>query len=61
MYSLISIIGMVLTGKKITLNGIKRSNTLIFNDLWDGICEGENENKPTIPTTVKELFMWNKK
>ena len=28
----------------------KIKHTLIFNDLWDGIYEGENENDPIKPT-----------
>jgi hypothetical protein len=29
--------------------------------LWDGICEGEVDGRPTIPTVDKELSIWNNK
>ena len=35
MNSLISIVGVILSGKE-------NYNTLIFYDMWDGICENEN-------------------
>jgi hypothetical protein len=61
-HSLISIVGMVLTDKENYLEWSRKiKHTLIFNDLWDGICEGENDSRPTIPTTDKELSIWNNK
>jgi len=53
----------------------KIKHTLIFNNLWDGICEGgkdnrqrkndnrqgDNHNRPTIPTSYKECAIRNNK
>lgn len=33
----------------------KNQHSLIFNALWDGICEGDDDNEPTKPTKYKEL------
>ena len=44
MNSLISIVGIILSGLKENYHEWfhKVKNTLIFNDLWDRICENEN-------------------
>ena len=43
MNSLISIVGVILFGKENYHEWFcKVKNTLIFNDMWDGICENEN-------------------
>ena len=39
----------------------KDQSTLIFNDLQDDICEEDNDNRPTIPTTYNEISKWNNK
>ena len=40
MNSLISIVGVILSRKENYEEWFK--NTLIFNDMWNGICENEN-------------------
>ena len=72
MNSLISIIVLILSGKKIYHEWFcKVKNTLIFNDTWDGICENENfkdkkygdaidevdKSAPIPPTNTKELAL----
>ena len=43
MNSLISIVGVILSGKENYQEWFhKVKNTLIFNDMWDGICENDN-------------------
>jgi hypothetical protein len=62
MHSLISIVGVVLTDKENYLEWSRKiKHTLIFNNLWDGICEGEVDGRPIIPTTNKELAIWKNK
>ena len=40
MNSLISIVGVILSGKENYQEWFRKvKNTLIFNDMWDGICE----------------------
>ena len=68
MHSLISIVKEMLTEKDNYSKWlIKIKHTLIFNNLWDDIYEGEiveGANGPIIttpikPTTNKELDIWN--
>ena len=33
----------------------KIKHTLIFNELWRGICEGEGDHPPANPTSYKEI------
>ena len=33
----------------------KIKHTLIFNELWRGICEGEGDHPPTKPNLDKEI------
>jgi hypothetical protein len=55
MHSLISNEGVVLNGKENYLElSRKIEYTLIFNDLWDDICDGDT--KPTKSTTNKEAY-----
>jgi hypothetical protein len=62
MHSLIAIVGVVLNGKENFPEWSRNiKHTLIFNDLWDGICEGEDDSGPTKPTTDKELAIWKNK
>ena len=60
MHSLISIIGIVLSGKKGNYHEWFRKvkNTLIFNDLWDDVYESKDDNaEPEQPTDAKELVI----
>ena len=43
-------------GKKEKIN-----HTLIFNELWKGISEGQEGNPPANPTSDKELAIWENK
>jgi hypothetical protein len=74
MHSLISIVGVVLSGKVNYQEWFRKiKHTLIFNDLWDGICENTGENsddspddsscdsEPEEPTDAKELAIWKSK
>jgi len=36
-------------------------HTLIFNELWKGVCVGEGGNDPVQPTSNKELVIWENK
>ena len=58
-HSLVSIVGVVLSGKE---NYQERSgnikHTLIFNDMWDGIFEREDDVAHEKPTVNKELAIW---
>lgn len=60
MHSLVSIIGVVLTGKDNWSEWYRKlKNTLIFNDFWEGVCIGDT--KPVQPTDAKELEVWKMK
>ena len=62
MHSLISIVGVVLSGKENYLEWSRKiKHTLIFNELWKGICEGQEGNPPAKPTLDKELAIWENK
>ena len=61
-HSLISIVWVILIGKEDYPKWFRKiKHTLIFNDLWDGICEGENDSEPAHPTGDKELAIWKNK
>lgn len=62
MHSLISIVGVVLTGKE-KYKELSRNirHNLIFNDLWNGASEGKDDNTPTKPTSDKEQAIWKNK
>ena len=36
-------------------------HTLIFNELWKGVCVGNRDKEPEQPTTDKEFAIWEKK
>lgn len=56
MHSLISIVGVVLTGKENYLEWPRKiKHTLIFNELWKGVCVGEGDKEPENPTLDKEF------
>lgn len=62
MHSLISIFGVVLSGKENYPEwSWKIKHTLIFNELRKGVCVGEEDNEPTKPTSYKEISIWEKK
>jgi hypothetical protein len=74
MHSLVSIVGIVLSGKENYQEWFRKvKNTLIFNDMWDDICETKNDAKddnnddskddsePKEPTDDKELAIWKSK
>eukprot|EP00253_Pinus_taeda_P034253 PITA_34253 len=62
MHSIISIVEAVLTGKE---NYLKQSrkiqHTLIFNELWKGVCVGDGDKEPEQPTSDKEFAIWENK
>ena len=62
MHSLISIVGVVLSGKENYLEWSRKiKHTLIFNELWKEICGGQEENPPAKSTSDKELAIWENK
>ena len=62
MHSLISIVGVVLFGKENYPEWSQKINhTLISNDFWRGIFEGEGDNPLKKPTSNKEITIWEKK
>ena len=62
MHSLISIVGVVLFGKENYHEWFwKIKNTLIFNDLWEEVCEGKDDKDPEQPTYEKQLAIWKSK
>ena len=55
MHSLISIVSVVLSGKENYQEWFRKiKNTLIFNDLWDDICESKDDNEPKQPKDDKQ-------
>eukprot|EP00253_Pinus_taeda_P021152 PITA_21152 len=62
MHSIISIVGIVLTGKENYPEWSRKiQHTLIFNELWKGVCIGEGDEAPVQPTSDKELAIWENK
>eukprot|EP00253_Pinus_taeda_P034097 PITA_34097 len=62
MHSIISIVGIVLTGKENYPNWSRMIQyALIFNELWKGVCVGEGDSDPKKPTSDKELAIWENK
>ena len=62
MHSIISMVGIVLTGKENYPEWSRMiKHTLIFNELWKGVCVGEGDNDPVQPTSDKELVIWENK
>eukprot|EP00253_Pinus_taeda_P026355 PITA_26355 len=52
-------VGIVLTGKENYLEwSWMIKHTLIFNELWKGVCVGDGDNEPVQPTSDKELIIW---
>ena len=62
MHSLISIMGVVLSEKTNYQECFQKiKNTLIFNYLWEEVCEGKDDNDPEMPTDDKQLAIWKTK
>lgn len=62
MHSIISIVGVVLTGKENYHEWFRKINhTLILNELWKGECEGGDDNLLAKHTSDKELSIWENK
>jgi hypothetical protein len=62
MHSLISIVGVVLSRQENYQEWFwKIKNTLIFNDLWEEICECKDDNESEQPTDVRQLAIWKSK
>ena len=62
MHSIISMVGIVLTGKENYPEWFRMiKHTLIFNELWKGLCVGDGDNEPVQPTSDKELVIWENK
>ena len=56
MHSIISIVGVVLTGKENYPEWSQKiKHTLIFNDLLKGVCVGYGNKEPEQPTSDKEF------
>jgi len=54
-HSLITIVGVVLTSKENYIECYRKiKSTLIFNDLWNGICEAANEEEVESTATEDE-------
>ena len=62
MHSLISIVGVVLTGKENYLEWSRKiKHTLIYNELWKGVCVGYGDKELEQPTLDKEFTIWENK
>ena len=62
LHSLISIVGVVLIGKKKYPEWSQKiKHTLIFNELWKGVCVGDGDKEPKQPTSDKEFAIWENK
>jgi len=62
MHSLLSIVGVVLFGQENYQEWFRKiKNTLIFNDLWEEICEGKDDNDLEKPTDARQLAIWKSK
>eukprot|EP00253_Pinus_taeda_P016613 PITA_16613 len=55
-------VGIVLTRKENYPEWSRMiKHTLIFNELWKGVCVGEGDNDPVQPPSDKELVIWENK
>eukprot|EP00253_Pinus_taeda_P013777 PITA_13777 len=55
-------VGIVLTGKENYPDWSRMiQHTIIFNELWKGVCVGEGDRDPVQPTSDKELVIWENK
>jgi len=54
-------VGIVLTGKENYLEWSRMvKHTLIYNEMWKGVCVGEQDKDPVQPSD-KELAIWEKR
>ena len=61
MHPLISIVGVVLSGKENYPKWSQKiKHTLIFNELWKGVCEG-GDNELAKPTLDNQIAIWENK
>ena len=52
MHSIISIVGIVLNSKENYPEWSRKiQHTLIFNELWKGVCVGDGDKEPEQPTS----------
>ena len=59
MHYVVLIVGVLLVGKDKYPELLRKiKHTLIFNDMWDGICEREDDIAHKKATTNKELAIW---
>jgi len=62
MHSLISIVGVVLTWKENYPEWSQKiKHTLIYNELWKGVCVGDKDKEPEQRTLDKEFSIWENK
>lgn len=62
MHSIISIMGIVLKGKENYLEwSWMIKHTLIFNELWKGVCVRDGDKEPKQPISDKEFTIWENK
>ena len=62
MHSIIYIVGIVLIGKENYPEWSRMiKHTLIFNELWRGVCVGDGDKEPEQPTSEKEFAIWENK
>jgi hypothetical protein len=62
MHSLVSIVGVVLSGQENYQEWFRKiKNNLTFNNLWEEIYEGKDDNDPEQPTDAKQLVIWKSK
>jgi len=55
-------VGIVLTGKENYPEWSRMiKHTLIFNELWKGVCVEEEDKDSVLPTSDKELVIWENK
>ena len=55
-------VGIVLTGKENYPEWSRMvKHTLIYNELWKGVCVREEDKDPVQPTSDKELVIWENK
>ena len=57
-----SIVGVVLNVKENYLEWSRKiKHTLIFNELWKGVCVGDGDKELEQPTSDKEFAIWENK
>ena len=62
MHSIISIVGVVLTGKENYPEWSQKiKHTLIFNELWKWVCVGDRDKELEQSTSDKEFAIWENK